>query len=201
MAACTKATVTVLFSLSAAAMATGCASRGETSFAAAPEPPRKTANERMDDARRGVADAAIAPLKDVGLVRPSVPLALQDLNYPYDVATLAGSCVNVSYELGRLDAVLGVESYQPNPRASMSERGLDQAQSGANDALRSATTDFIPFRSVVRRASGAEKAAREADEARQMGELRRAFLRGYGASLGCSNVSLPAPPPPEAQKR
>lgn len=201
MAAWTNATVTVLISLSATALAAGCASRGDQAAPTEPDAPRKSANERMDDARRGMADAAIAPLKDVGLVRPNVPLMLKDLTYPYDVSTLAGSCVNVSYELGRLDAVLGPETYQPGQRASMSERGLDQAQSEASEALRGAATDFIPFRSVVRRASGAEKAAREAERARNIGELRRSFLRGYGASLGCSNLSLPAPPPREKPKR
>jgi hypothetical protein len=195
MAAWSKATVTVLVSLSAAALAAGCASRGEKPAPVESEAPRKSANERMGEARRGMADAAISPFKDVGLVRPAVPLMLQDLKYPYDVSTLAGSCVNVSYELGRLDATLGPETYQPGAKASMSERGLDQAQTEAANALRGAATDFIPFRSVVRRASGAEKAAREADRARQIGELRRSFLRGYGASLGCTNLTLPAPPP------
>ncbi|MFZ4068839.1 MAG: hypothetical protein ACOYJ6_01900 [Caulobacterales bacterium] len=201
MAAWSKATVTMLVSLSAAALATGCAARGDKPTPAEPEAPRKSANERMDEARRGMADAAISPFKDVGLVRPVVPLMLQDLTYPYDVSSLAGSCVNVSYELGRLDATLGAETYQRGPKASMSERGLDQAQSEATKALRGAATDFIPFRSVVRRASGAEKAARQADRARQIGELRRSFLRGYGASLGCSNLTLPAPPPPEKPNR
>jgi hypothetical protein len=30
-----------------------------------------------------------------------------------------------------------------------------------------------------------------------MGQMRRAFLRGYGAAIGCANV-VPAPPPAPA---
>jgi hypothetical protein len=200
MAARISATIRMAIGFGAVAMLAACAGRGARDDVAEPQAPRKTAEERMDQARRGMADAAIAPLKDVGLVRPNVPLTLQDLRYPYDVASLGGSCVHVSYELGRIDAALGPESYQPKARTKLSERGMDEATEGASDLMRGATTGVIPFRGVVRNVSGAEKAARDAARARQLGEMRRAFLRGYGAALGCANLQLPAPPPPEKPK-
>jgi hypothetical protein len=200
MAARLSATMRLALGLSAVACLAACASRNERPSAAEPPAQRKSAEERMDQARRGMADAAIAPLKDVGLVRPNVPLTLQELRYPYDVTALGGSCVHVSYELGRLDAALGAESYQPRAKVKLSERGMDEATEGASDLMRDATTGVIPFRGVVRNVSGAEKAARDAARARQLGELRRSFLRGYGSALGCANLKLPDPPPPQKDK-
>lgn len=193
-----------LSALCLAAAACGCASmdfRREASLA--PKAPPKTASERMGDVRSGVADAAITPLKDVGLVRPEIPTMLSEMNFPYFTVTLGGACSQVAYELGALDAVLGVESFQPGAKQAMSERGMDAAADAAGDAAMGAAGDLIPFRGLVRKASGAEKAAKEAARALDMGRQRRAFLRGYGAALGCPGV-LPDPPPlpkPETAER
>lgn len=43
--------------------------------------------------------------------------------------------------------------------------------------------DIIPFRGVVRRVSGADRHAKAVERAYQAGRLRRAFLKGLGASL------------------
>jgi hypothetical protein len=151
----------------------------------------------MDEARRGVADAAVSPLKDVGLIRPETPQVLARIKYPYDTISLGGSCAQVTYELGQLDAVMGLETYQPEKERAFSERGMDAVGDVAADAQRGVATDFIPFRSWIRRASGADKAVREARAAVEMGELRRSFLRGYGSALGCP-MAMPAPPPQAA---
>jgi hypothetical protein len=52
----------------------------------------------------------------------------------------------------------------------------------------------------VRQLSGATRAERDAIAAFEIGQIRRSFLRGYGASLGCRGV-LPQPPPEEQQTR
>lgn len=186
--------------LMGAAMACGCASM-PFSDRAAPSPrveaaptPGRTTSDRMDDARRGVADAAIAPLKDVGLVRPEIPPVLAQLDFPYEVEKLGGACAQVSYELGQLDAVLGAEVYlSEEAKRSMRDKGMDAAGDAAADAMKGAATDLIPFRGIVRKASGADRAAKDFAEARALGQMRRAFLRGYGAALGCPAV-LPAAP-------
>ena len=54
--------------------------------------------------------------------------------------------------------------------------------------------EVMPFRGWVRQASGANRAEREAIQAFEMGQMRRSFLRGYGASLGCRGI-IPQPPP------
>jgi hypothetical protein len=191
--------------LGVAMLMCGCASAplvggGEAlTVAPARAAPERTTAERMDEARRGVADAAMTPLKDVGLVRPEIPPVLDRISYPYETAALGGACAQVSYELGQLDATLGPESYdlQEDARGARA-RGMDAAGDAATDAVRGAASDLIPFRGLVRKASGADKAAKAFAEARALGQLRRAFLRGYGAALGCPAIMPPvldrAPP-------
>lgn len=152
---------------------------------------------RTADTRRGVSGAAAIPLRDVGLIRPEIPLLLRNLQYPYSTATLT-DCNAVAREIGQLDAVLGPESYQPGPNRNIWDRSGDFVEEQAIEAAESTAEDLIPFRSWVRRISGASRAEREALRAVANGQQRRTFLRGYGASLGCPSM---IPPPPPAAHR
>ncbi len=174
------------------ALTAACAHKNEEPGASEQQAPRV---DRSDQVRRGVADAATTPLRDVGLIRPDIPAPLANLKYPYESQKLLTGCSQVLYEIGQLDAALGVENYQPGARASLATRGADAAVGGALGLARDAAGDVIPFRGWVRRASGAAKADREVAQAIEMGQTRRAFLRGYGAAIGCLDV-VPAPPPP-----
>ncbi len=152
---------------------------------------------RTADTRRGVTDAAYSPLRDVNLIRPEIPLLLRNLQYPYSTATLT-DCGAVRHEIGQLDAVLGPESYQPGPDRNVWDRSGDFVEEQVIDAAEGTAQDLIPFRSWVRRISGASRAEREALRAVANGQQRRTFLRGYGASLGCPGM-IP-PPPPQAHE-
>lgn len=175
----------------AALATTGCASSGS----------RDDDDGRGDRTRRGFANAATSPLRDVGLIRPDIPEILEELKYPYSTMNLVGGCPTILYEIGQLDAVLGEEDYQPPPDRSMGERGADEASDAAVNAAGDLAGDAVPFRSWVRRLSGAQRAQRRYAEAIEMGQVRRAFLRGYGASLGCRAVVPAPPPPPETAER
>ncbi len=154
---------------------------------------------RTADTRRGVTDAAYIPLRDVNLIRPEIPLLLRNLQYPYSTATLT-DCAAVTREIGQLDAVLGPESYQPGPNRNIWDRSGDFVEEQAIEAAQGTAQDLIPFRSWVRRISGASRAEREALRAVANGQQRRTFLRGYGASLGCPGM-IPPPPPSVHQSR
>lgn len=149
---------------------------------------------RTADTRRGAMDAAQSPLRDLGFVRTEIPALLRSLDYPYSTATLAPGCAAVAYEIAQLDAVLGPESFQPGPNRNIWDRSGDFAEEQTIDAIQGTAQDLVPFRSWVRRLSGASRAEREALRAFANGQQRRTFLRGYGASLGCANV-LPPPAP------
>lgn len=153
---------------------------------------------RTADTRRGVTGAASIPLRDVGLMRPEIPLLLRNLQYPYSTATLS-DCNAVSREISQLDGVLGPESYQPGPNRNVWDRSGDFVEEQTIQAAENTAEDLIPFRSWVRRISGANAAEREALRAVANGQQRRTFLRGYGASLGCANM-IPPPPPATRQR-
>ena len=154
-------------------------------------------NDALDQTRRGVADAAISPLRDIGLVRPDIPAPLVGLNYPYQSAQLIAGCPQVLYEIGQLDAVLGKENYQPGPKRTLIDRGVSGASNAGVGVVQDAAEDLIPFRGWVRRASGADDAQRRYIRALELGHTRRSFLRGYGVALGCTGI-LPEPPPAPA---
>ncbi|MBL8545287.1 MAG: hypothetical protein JNL81_02420 [Hyphomonadaceae bacterium] len=153
---------------------------------------------RTADTRRGVTGAASIPLRDVGLMRQEIPLLLRNLQYPYSTASLT-DCAAVAREISQLDAVLGPESYQPGPNRNIWDRSGDFVEDQTIQAAEDAASDLIPFRSWVRRISGASRAERDALRAVANGQQRRTFLRGYGASLGCPSI-IP-PPPPAARQR
>jgi hypothetical protein len=157
------------------------------------------ATGRTADTRRGVTSAASIPLRDVGLIRPEIPLLLRNLQYPYSTATLA-DCNAVAREINQLDGVLGPESYQPGPNRNIWDRSGDFVEEQTIEAAENTAEDLIPFRSWVRRISGANRAERDALRAVANGQQRRTFLRGYGASLGCPNI-IPPPPPAARQAR
>jgi len=148
---------------------------------------------RTADTRRGVTDAAYTPLRDVNIIRPEIPLILRNLQYPYSTATLT-DCAAVTREIGQLDAVLGPESYQPGPNRNIWDRSGDFVEEQTIEVARDTAEDLVPFRSWIRRISGASRAEREALRAVANGQQRRTFLRGYGASLGCPSI-IPPPPP------
>jgi hypothetical protein len=154
---------------------------------------------RTADTRRGVSDAAYVPFRDVGLIRPEIPLLLRNLQYPYATATLT-DCAAVTREIAALDGVLGPESYQPGPNRNIWDRSGDFVEEQTIQAAQDTAADLIPFRSWVRRISGANRAERDALRAVANGQQRRTFLRGYGASLGCPSM-IPPPPPSVAPAR
>ena len=142
------------------------------------------------------ACASAAPMGDT--VGGSLQQPLRDLNVmrdtPAEVLVQAGAapyrppadpvCSSISAELVLLDAALG--------------RDIDAAGAGEKDDLaaklaRDAIGDLIglPYRGMVRRLTGAERAERESRARKLAGSIRRAFLKGWARSVDCP----PAPPP------
>ena len=137
----------------------------------------------------GVGDAVQAPLEDFNLKREDIPeVLLQARADPYDVTGL-GRCSAISAEIGRLDEALGPDIDDP---ASGAAQPIDQqAADTALDAVRDTATDFIPFRSWVRRLSGAAQHSREVQSAIRAGQARRAFLKGVGMQRNCAPPAAP----------
>ena len=135
------------------------------------------------------------PLNDINVMQDDIPANLVAIEKtPY---TTPGDCVAIASEIDGLDAVLGpdldtVPLTEEAPIVSTST-----AERAATSAIRDAALGWIPFRGVIRTVSGADRRAREVDKAILAGTVRRAYLKGYRAHLGC--VLAPMPLGPGAQ--
>lgn len=142
----------------------------------------------------GFGAAVTAPLDDFNLRRQLIPtVLLQAEANPYDLRNL-NQCSTIGAEVSRLDEALGPDTDEP-PRqdgAYRSERAADAAAKATLDAIRGATTDFIPGRSWIRSFSGAEQHSKHVQSAIQAGRMRRAFLKGIGMQRNCAPPASPS---------
>ncbi|WP_291832289.1 hypothetical protein [Brevundimonas sp.] len=150
--------------------------------------------QAMRDFGSGLGAAATAPLDDFNLRREYIPtVLLQAESNPYDLRNL-NQCTTIGAEIARLNEALGADTDEPpapdNPY--LSERAADAASKGALDAIRDATTDFIPGRAWIRRLSGAERHRLHVQSAVQAGRMRRAFLKGIGMQRNCAPPAAPS---------
>jgi hypothetical protein len=148
----------------------------------------------VSDFGAGFGAAATAPLDDLNLRRQHIPtVLLQAGASPYDLRNL-NQCSTIGAEIGRLNAALGPDMDEPPAPdgSSLGERAGDAASKAALDAIRDASTDFIPGRSWIRRLSGAEQHSRRVQAAIQAGRMRRAFLKGIGMNRNCAPPAAPA---------
>jgi hypothetical protein len=168
----------------AAAALTGCASRSKEEGGI---------SRAVNKTSQGFDDAALTPLNDFNLRRVEIPARLGALISPYEPLA-AKTCSAISAEVVELTKILGADSdAPPPPQATLGQRAGDGAADIALGGVASAATDFIPFRSVVREATGASAHERRLRAAYERGVARRAYLKGVGASIGCAPPAAPEP--------
>ena len=140
-----------------------------------------------------IGRAVTAPLSDLNIVQAEIPpVLLVARRAPYQ-APVDASCDGIEAEVRELEAVLGadLDTRQTALNPSLIERGADYVGDAAIGSVRGATEGIIPFRSWVRRLSGAEKYSREVAAAIAAGTVRRSFLKGYGDARGCLVPAAP----------
>ena len=141
--------------------------------------------------RDGFSDAATASLDDFNLRRREIPPMLSAMPTPYHVPAEL-TCARIEMDLAELDAVLGPDWDTPAPDERLNTEALaDEAADAALDTVRAVSTGWLPFRGLVRRATGAESHEKRYNQAFRIGAQRRAYLKGYGHAAGCD---LPARP-------
>jgi hypothetical protein len=141
----------------------------------------------------GLDDAAMAPLTDLNLRRTEIPAKLETIVSPYEPLPKV-TCATLSAEVIELTNILGADSdAPPPPTTSLNQRAGEGAAEIALSGVASATTDFIPFRSIVREATGASAHERRLRAAYERGVTRRAYLKGVGAQMGCAPPAAPEP--------
>ncbi|MEY2686136.1 MAG: hypothetical protein RL375_334 [Pseudomonadota bacterium] len=135
-----------------------------------------------------LTSAATTPLGDLNLVNAPIPDTLQNAQKnPYAVPASL-SCEALSSDIHALDEVLGPDLDTPATEANrgLIERGTEAAGGAAVGALRRTAEGVIPFRSWVRKLTGAERYSKRVAAAIAAGTVRRAFLKGLGVAQHCT---------------
>lgn len=139
-----------------------------------------------------VEDVVSGPFKDLNLMKKDIPPVLVDLHgQPYNPPE-DGTCTGLASEVTALDAVLGPDL----DVVTMSGR---PAGNTAAKALTQASHSLVPYRSWIRKLSGAEKRAERLAAALLAGTARRAFLKGLGVAQGCAPPAAPLPRVPAVE--
>lgn len=153
---------------------------GLTACATTGEKPARTPPGQVEGAMN-------RPLTDLGIVRTTIPEALQTaVAAPYAAADPT-DCQALSTEIARLDEVLGpdLDSRPAKSEGMASEMLLGAFQSALD----------LPYRGILRRLTGADKRDRARTAAVLAGMVRRAWLKGLARNANCPVV---APQPPAA---
>lgn len=170
-----KPTLSELRSLRLAALA-GCTGAMLLATPGVAEEKARTSDEASQTNLQG---ALLAPLRDINVVRDKVPEALNGAKEAPYLDPQKASCEELAAMIAPLDKALGPDvgdgAERPKPGASNMVFG----------AMADVTRDVIPFRGVVRRITGASKHDQEVKAAREAGQLRRAYLKGFASANGC----------------
>ena len=159
--------------------------------------------------KEGVPGAVEAPFEDVNVIRSRIPptlLRAEDAPYARPSPT---NCATLANEVADLTDALGDDfDVHAAGDSSTGEKRGRQAGEVMVSALRDTTTDFITFRSWVRRLSGAQRHDNQVRSAVYAGRVRRAYLKGLGEALGCRYPAapkgaspVPVRPPPSTSSR
>jgi hypothetical protein len=121
-------------------------------------------------------------------------------------------CKTIRKEMAQLDALLGESpAYKKHGSGIMTasldnveipdtnelvDTGTEMAHDGLMGFIRS-QTDILPFRSIIRAITGADQHAKDVALAYQVGQLRRAYLKGladtrFGARCLASPIIVEA---------
>jgi hypothetical protein len=130
-----------------------------------------------------VAGAVKQPFKDLGIVKDKLPDPLKNADAaPYDL-TAQNDCAAIEAEITQFDKLLGPDVDTPEERAAGKKQ--KNLLSGALGK-----TVGLPFRSVLRAITGAERNDQKKREAIEAGMARRSYLKGVAHGKGCG---MPAP--------
>lgn len=165
---------------------TACASNGgHKAEATAKVPTPIPGNNVSMDSK--VGDAIATPFSDLNLVRTEVPPILQQARKTAYAKPETISCEALAKEIHELDAVLGadLDSVRVDAKGNVIDKGAEEIGNATVGALKSFTSGIIPFRSWIRRLSGADRHEREVGAAGVAGIVRRAYLKGIAQASNC----------------
>lgn len=125
---------------------------------------------------RSLGDAALTPLEDINVRKVEIPAVLENMNSPY-LQPVDGSCRGLRAEIAEYDRLLG-----PDFDAVDRDKPMETT---ALNAVSSTLGGIIPFRGLVRAASGASSYDKKVERAYRKGVSRRGYLKGLAAAKQC----------------
>jgi hypothetical protein len=138
--------------------------------------------------------AASSPLNDLNIIRTEIPdILLEAQKHPYQLPP-KHDCWSLALEVGHLDEVLGPDLDAQAVAAnspSLLDKGSDLAEDQAVGAVQRTAEGLVPFRSWVRKLTGAERHSKDVAAAISAGTARRAFLKGMATSQRCGLSAMP----------
>lgn len=139
-----------------------------------------------------IVGVVTSPLSDFNLIRSEIPaVLLSAVKGPY-LALVDKSCDAIANEVRALDSALGLDLDAPaGVDPDLFEKGSAELGNAAVGALQRTVDGAIPFRSWIRKFSGAEKHSREVATAVAAGIVRRSFLKGLGLASACQPPAAP----------
>lgn len=150
--------------------------------------------------RGGLVEGALAPLADVNVRREEIPPILRELDvYNKPVPT---SCAGIEIEIADLESFVGsdIDELQIQQALGFRDQAMNLADDQAYGLVSDITRDLIPFRGMVRRATGASAHDRALRDAYHRGRLRRSYLKGIGFAMGCGGGAAPNFPIQQARR-
>lgn len=133
--------------------------------------------EKQDSVAQNAVDAVASPLRDLNIKTRDIPPVLQLAKLePYRISGLE-QCEALWSDIDALEEVLGPDADAPTAKEGVVNKGL---RNGSKLFY-----SFVPFRSVVRRVSGAKAKQNEFDAAVYAGVARRSFLKGVAQGREC----------------
>jgi hypothetical protein len=135
----------------------------------------------------GMASAATSPLADLNLVNAPIPEVLNAAKAAPYARPPSLACEALFAELRGLDEVLGADLDTPatDTNPGLVERAGSLAADQATSSLRRTAEGVIPFRSWIRKLTGAERYSNQVAAAIAAGTVRRAFLKGMAVAQQC----------------
>ena len=142
--------------------------------------------------KEGVKGAVEAPLEDVNLIRRQIPPVLLHAEAAPYARPSPASCREITSEVAELDDALGddFDAYVVDNASPDAKHGREAGEAVVL-AMRDTAEDFIPFRSWVRRLSGAQAHDNQVRAAVYAGRVRRSYLKGLGEAIGCRYPAAP----------
>jgi len=135
--------------------------------------------QEQEDTLQKAGDIAAQPAKDVGIAKTKIPQVLQRaVEAPYALPR-SRSCKAINADIAELTEALGPD-FGTGTEENESRTGKILEAGG-----KAVVNSLLPFRGLIREASGAGPAQRRLEAAISTGMARRGFLRGYGEAKGC----------------